>query len=367
MSARKLAVILIVLIITAPIAPSFQLLGWQNKDEKCREYLLALESYKKGNLKSALFHLDKSIELNSENYEAYELRGDILFQSKDYKSAGGCFHLLLSINGNTGPILKKRAYCFKEIGNFNEAILDLEEAIAMNCGDFKCFYELSHLYLAVNRPNKAVEFINQAISSDKNDAGAHCFKGSLLSLLKKHSDAIKAFDQAISLKPNVGAYYLFRAEAYSGFKKYEKAMADFSMALSLDPKNAFFYGARANSYVAQKKFDLAKDDYTKAIELDPNYIQPYISRATMFMEVKNFNEAIIDFSFIINFYDKQLSEKKVDSPEHEHYTYCELARFYQLRGNAKSAIGKSHEALQDFEKKQEITEKISKLSNNQRK
>jgi tetratricopeptide (TPR) repeat protein len=91
-------------------------------------------------------------------------------------------------------------------------------------------------HLNTQKPEKALQDFNRAISIDSNIVDGYIGRGNSLNTLGRHEEAIKDYNMALTFDDTVANVYVNRAVAYSHLEEYEKAIADFEKGLELDPK-----------------------------------------------------------------------------------------------------------------------------------
>jgi len=90
--------------------------------------------------------------------------------------------------------------------------------------------------LNLNKPEKALESFNRAISIDPAHPDGYLGRANTLNTLGRYQEALKDYDRVIEIDPDLANAYVNRAIAYSHLKEYEKAIADYEKGLELDPE-----------------------------------------------------------------------------------------------------------------------------------
>lgn len=160
-------------------------------------------------------------------------------------------------------------------------------------------YDLSHGEKSSN-PEKAIEYLTQAIRLAPEMAAAYLNRGVEYGQLKQQQKAIADFDQAIRFDPNLALAYYNRGLTYADLKQLDRAIEDYDQAMRLDPNYALTYLNRGNAYAEQKKFGRAIADFEFAIRVDPNDAKAYYNRGLAYTGIEKFSRAIVDFDQAIN-------------------------------------------------------------------
>ncbi len=121
---------------------------------------------------------------------------------------------------------------------------------------------------------------------------------------------------------------------YAWLDASEEAIPYYTKMIAFFPGQTESYWKRANAYHQRGQYDLAIGDYTRAMELDASLQYLRINRAQSYICLGQFNSAFIDCDQLI-----------AQSPEP---STCSWA--YVTRASAQQALGKHHEALQEYSK-----------------
>lgn len=154
-----------------------------------------------------------------------------------------------SIN-NQAPPLKQ------DSGNMAKSADDLLKDALAQCPSGKC-----------NDPQKAIEYLNEAIKQKPDWAGAYNNRGNAYTNLGQPQKAIEDYNEAIRLKPDYVQAYSNRGNAYIDLGQHQRAIEDYNEAIRLQPDYAYAYANRGNAYLIQGSDALACNDLQKACEL----------------------------------------------------------------------------------------------------
>ena len=212
---------------------------------------------------------------------------------------------------------------------------------------------------------KAIEYYDQGIKSNPDDACLFNNRGLAYCSLEQYDKAISDYTKAIELKPDfTDAYYnrglaYFRKGSYYNFEPRRKAISDFTRAIKLKPDFVDAYYARAVTYTEQihyhhkyaaippkfpsedmDYYNKALADYTKVLDLDPSYVLAYQGRGNLFYRHGDWDLADREYDTALDGETEIL--KKVG--------YEGLAGVYNSRGRNNLAWGKLEEAVSDFTK-----------------
>ena len=116
-------------------------------------------------------------------------------------------------------------------------------------------------------PEKAVEYLNNAIKLQQNNAETYHKRGTAYYNLGDYQRTIKDDSEAIRLAPKYAEAYNNRGGAYVRLGQYQSAVDDYNQAIRLKPNHAVFYNNRGVVYLKHGKKEAGCTDAKKACEL----------------------------------------------------------------------------------------------------
>ena len=116
-------------------------------------------------------------------------------------------------------------------------------------------------------PKKAIEYLNNAIKQEPNNAETFTKRGAAYINLGQYQQAIDDFNKAISLKQNYASAYNNRGAAYYSLGQNQQAIDDFNKAIGLNKDYANAYSNRGTAYLSQGNKKLGCSDAQKACAL----------------------------------------------------------------------------------------------------
>ena len=95
--------------------------------------------------------------------------------------------------------------------------------------------------------------------------------------------AIEYLNNAIRLKPDYADAYYLRGFAYDDLENHQRAIIDYSEAIRLSPDDAIAYNNRGKDYAKLGHNKLAIKDFNEAIRLQPDYVNAYNNRGYAYL------------------------------------------------------------------------------------
>jgi tetratricopeptide (TPR) repeat protein len=116
-------------------------------------------------------------------------------------------------------------------------------------------------------PQKAIEYLNDAIKLKPDLAMAYNNRGKAYGDLGQHEQAITDYNEAIRLKPDYADAYYNRGKDYDDLGQHQQAITDYNEAIRLKPDYAHAYNNRGVAYFIQGNKSLGCSDAQKACDL----------------------------------------------------------------------------------------------------
>jgi Tfp pilus assembly protein PilF len=192
----------------------------------------------------------------------------------------------------------RRGTAHQELGNYQTALKDHNEAIRLNAANAPYYNNRAYCLSYLNEFEKALADYAKAARLDPKFAMAHYGQGYACNMLNKNDEAIPHYDEAIRLDARYVEAFINRGTSWSREGEYEKAQKDFSEALRLDPEEPLAHDRRAwlMATCPSAKFRngfQALSSATQACQLtewrEGNFIQ---TLAAAYAELGEFEEAV---------------------------------------------------------------------------
>ena len=145
-------------------------------------------------------------------------------------------------------------------------------------------------------PDKALEYLNKAISLDSNYAYAYGNRGNAWYVKGNYDRAMLDYNKAIGLNPRCAEAYNNRGFTWYVKGNYDRAMLDYNKAIELNPGYAEAYNNRGIAWANKDNHNQAISDFSKAIELNPRYAKAYNNRGIAWHVKSNYDRAISNYN-----------------------------------------------------------------------
>ena len=259
----------------------------------------------------------------------------------------------INYSNNLSYYLTKRAYYFKYIENYDNAILDYTAMIDLELENANYYLDRANVYEKIKKYDLALADYEKAFELSLDNHGKTTVlnnRAILYSDQGNHELAAAEYTRAIEIDPKEPLYYSNRGHAYYDLGDQEKALSDFNISIALakenDNKNyaysfnlVYYLNNRANYFKYIEDYDNAILDYSSCIELEPENANYYKNRANCYNSLKDFNNALFDFT------------RAIDLDPYNVYRYIDRADFQRK-------IEEFDFALKDYDKAISISNDI---------
>lgn len=148
-------------------------------------------------------------------------------------------------------------------------------------GDVDVLVYRGALHIRLLRYDEALLDLNQAIATTPDHFQAYLFRAKLYKAIQESEKAKADFDKAVKIQPEESVIYEERGSFLIDLKSYDAALADFNKLVTLLPEDFYVYALRADLFEKMENWESAMHDYSKAITLNPYYSDLYAYRADM--------------------------------------------------------------------------------------
>lgn len=336
---------------------------------------------KLGRYQDAIDDYTEAISLDSGHYWMYSERASFFYHLPDYESAAGDLAQAIALCPNSDELAElyyRRAHCFINLERYNEAILDITEAIEYNPQMSEYYGMRAECWYQLGKYDDALRNITRALSLDPFNEKYICSKGRYLYMhgdyeealaefrfisssdssilynigrclcnLGHYDEAVVIFGRSIALTDDdslLGYIYIWRGDCFINLERYDEAIKDYTRSIELNINESHSYYQRSYCLSCLGRYDEALDDSTRAIELEfsddslidlGSLLADHCQRGHCLEGLERYDEAIEEYTYAITI---------TDVPNDEYYYYRgfvlhKLRRFEDALADCKQAIG----------------------------
>ncbi|EDP70281.1 hypothetical protein FBALC1_05978 [Flavobacteriales bacterium ALC-1] len=199
-------------------------------------YQRGAQLFDMGRYKDAIPYFNNAIASNIDNYEAKFLLAQSYLQTDDLEKAES---LTIELRGS--------------VPNYSGV-----------------YYLLSQIYYTKENTNKALEYINEAITLDPHDENYFGYKAFILIYKKDFENALLMANEGLKLNAKSRNCLNARATALTKLNRKEEAKETIETLLNDDPENSFSHANVGWSHLEHNDLPKALLHFKEALKLDPN-------------------------------------------------------------------------------------------------
>ena len=200
-------------------------------------------------------------------------------QGKTYWNTMTLFSDVIAKNPASWLSYTNRAMEYMDLGRFDLALADMEQAIKVHPHKAEAIGNRAVLRQRNGDYQGALADFTEAITIDPSQVSVLINRSDLYRLLNRYDLALKDCDEAIRRKSGYIIGYLQRALVYGELGDNDKKLADLSMVLQLDPENLAALADRGLLYSEMGQHKNAVSDFSQALKIFPDSAPLYYKRA----------------------------------------------------------------------------------------
>jgi tetratricopeptide (TPR) repeat protein len=303
------------------------------------DYGLARVYALKGDIKTSLYHLErsmKSVSGKSEKYimldpafasienrpewrqfwkkEWYSETDKGISEIEYYLSAGkpveaiSILSELKRSHPDNNEVIYTEALVLNETGKYSEAIKIVSALVEKNPENEKFLRLLAKVQINSSNPAGASLSYSRLIEAGVADAQLFVQRAGCYMKTREYEKALTDLEKYIGYYPGnkTGLSLAGKAAAASGDNIM--AMKLFSENLKLHPNDADCYVDRANSYFVSKSWEWAINDYAMSLDLDPSNSEVWLNKGISRLNSGKTDDACHDFRKSFSMGNKRASE-----------------------------------------------------------
>ena len=216
------------------------------------------------------YHLEKSINIDRKNKDAFALMGELLLAYNKYEEAIRLFDTSLRIEYNQEKVHMLMGYAFKELKQTDNAINCFRNSVNINPDFFEAYMQLGHIFHLL-KDTMAIRYYKNALKLKPSDEMALYNKALFFQTILEWNRALESYAELHKVNPfhSSGHYNLGFIHMELGL--YDVAANNFSDAIYSDSKFYEAYYSRGNCFETLGNIAQAESDYKRAIDLNPQY------------------------------------------------------------------------------------------------
>ncbi len=158
--------------------------------------------------------------------------------------------------------------------------------------NIEVYRAISKVYLAKNKPSKALRTLQQALLHEPDDVELQFEVIELLMRLKKNQEAIAALENILTVDASNAKAYQYLGNLYFRQESYAAALDAYNIVVALTGEgSAELWNKMGLLYVKMERFEDAKKAYEKALKMQRNYSETYYNLGVLSLQQSSYAEA----------------------------------------------------------------------------
>ncbi len=219
----------------------------------------------RGLINSAIKEFVKSVNIDTNYYQAYNALGVATLKLGNKKDAIDLFNIALKINPSFATAYDNLGIVEMMDGNLDKAEDYFKKALKYNTHNPTAWYHMAQVETRRGNYSQALTWINHSINVNPNSSPALNLQGELYLQQGNQAAAINSFKKAVTVKPENSRPYLNLANIYENRADEEFAMEQLKTVLAINPNYQEGKLKIANLALHTRKYDQALDYYSKLV------------------------------------------------------------------------------------------------------
>ena len=177
-------------------------------------------------------------------------------------------------------------------GQFAEAILEFQDALALDPNVATIYSALAESYWNIGKPELSMKNLKKALELDPEDEDALKMMADQLIMQKKYSEAVEPYTILRKNNPLETQYIIALAELKKVNRDFLAAMKLYLEAFELEPARYELLEAAGRNALQLKNKDEARAIFKKLSEQDPNELSYINIYSELALQSEKYNEAI---------------------------------------------------------------------------
>jgi len=201
--------------------------------------------------------------------------GNEHFINKRYDDALKAYDMAIQLNPDDADLYNRKGNVLRELKRYLEALDLYEKALQVASPDKKdtCYMNMGLVLFELKSFDEALSAYDMAIDTSPDKAIFYVYKAEVLQEKKLFSRALAVYDQAILCASNS----VLAARAFTGkgsvllkLKCYPEAFEVYREALKRNPNDVSIYLKQGNALWKSSLYQAALDVYEQGLNIDPN-------------------------------------------------------------------------------------------------
>ena len=281
---------------------------------------MALTHYYLAEDKRAMNIAHEVLEENGGVTHTFEVLGYIAYNSNDVKAAIRHFLKALEVDDSNFRAHWMTGHCWFELDDLSAAKASYQRAVELQPYFANAWFSLGKIYLVQEEIQRAYQCFNKCLSINPRMWDCYFTQADYYLGHRKHDHAISCCQRILELDPDVA----IRAEAlnyigevYLASRNFDVAQYYFEQAISVDNTDAVPFNNLGVTLMKQEHVDEAIELFKKAHELDSTFAYPITKLGQAFLFKRQLEDAM------------EMFKKALDTDPEEYWAWLGISEIHR--------------------------------------
>ena len=308
--------------------------AWQGRGDA----LYQLELYP-----AALIAYDKATQLNPNNEQAWKGRGNTLYRLERFEAALTSYNKSLQINSNNVDSLNRKGRALYKLERYEEALAAQNTSLEIQPNFARALSDRGVVLIGLGQYQEAIRSFDQAQGIEplnpefwQNKALAWQYLGRNQEALRLYQEALQAYDTLLQENPRNMTALIDKGNVLTKLQQHEKALIAYELAIANNPDSHLAWLNKGNVLFALRQYQRALEAFNRALKLNQESYITWHNKGSLLRDgLKDYGEAIAS-------YDQAIELNPI------------FYHAWRDRGFALSQSGQQYLALESFKTALEI-------------
>lgn len=263
----------------------------------CKEETKAVVSTGKVTGDQDIDNITQVIKSNASDPELLVDRANLFYKKELYDEAIADMQAAIAIDSLQPSYYHFLSDLYMDYYKSKESIQTMERAKFLFPGRIPTLLKLSETQFILKQSEEALLTLQGVLVKDPQNAEGHFMRGMIYRSMGEIDKAKEEFQTAIELDPDLTDGWLILGNMYEE-EQNSKALIYYKTATSLDDDNPRAFHSLAYYYQNNGMIDQALEIYRRINDMDKNYHEAYLNAGLLYLEKQSYEKANEQFNIL---------------------------------------------------------------------
>ena len=295
----------------------------------------AFQHFQNGSLNEAEILVKKILQIDSKNFEAFQILGIIKASQNKPEDAITAFKSALKINPLDGGLQFNLAKAYMDSNQHVNAITIHKNCLKIMPENPDAWINYGTSNRCLGQHEQALQAYEKATELSPNDPEAWSNYAVSLNDLKRHTEALEAYNKSISINCNIPATWYNKGITLEDLGMYLEAVHAYDRAIILQADYPAAHSNRGGALIHLKRYEEAIKSYARALSYKQDDVEILTNYGSALNEVGQYLAALEVYQNALNI-----------SPAEQKTLFCQGITLHEL--------GQYDKAISSFEAAKEL-------------